>query len=292
MSRAVAGTVIAVVAAIVAAGCAREASDPRADASAPPLLGHVHGMGTDPADGRLYVATHSGLYRESSGGLEKVGTGAGADRDLMGFLVAGPGAFLASGHPSPEDVAAPNPLGLVRSSDGGATWQTVSLGGDVDFHALDQGSGVLYGVDADGVLRTSTDTLRWEVAPSPPALDVAADPAGEGRVVLAVEGGVAIAAREGIPGSGPSRFQFQPGPQLLFLSWAPDGELGGLAPDGRVYRSLDAGSTWAPSGTVPGGRPQALTALGRGRVLAATSEGIFESRDAGRTFTTIVAGTS
>lgn len=38
--------------------------------------------------------------------------------DLMGFTVAGPDRFLASGHPGPG-ADLPEPLGLVESRDGG-----------------------------------------------------------------------------------------------------------------------------------------------------------------------------
>ncbi|MEU7033400.1 hypothetical protein ABZ958_06900 [Streptomyces sp. NPDC046237] len=37
--------------------------------------------------------------------------------------------------------------------------------------------------------------------------------------------------------------------------------------------------------TVPGGQPQALTAVAERHILAATQDGIYESRDAGKTFT-------
>ena len=48
--------------------------------------------------------------------------------------------------------------------------------------------------------------------------------------------------------------------------------------------STDRGVTWQQVGTVPGGRPQALTGLDGGRVLAATAGGVYDSRNGGRTF--------
>ena len=53
-----------------------------------PGMSHVHGLGTNPADGATYVATHSGVFRLDKGGSPiRV-----ADRhqDTMGFTVAGP----------------------------------------------------------------------------------------------------------------------------------------------------------------------------------------------------------
>ncbi len=45
--------------------------------------------------------------------------------DLMGFTVAGPGRYLASGHPGLH-VDLPQPVGLIETTDGGVTWTPVS----------------------------------------------------------------------------------------------------------------------------------------------------------------------
>src|ERR687895_1117732 len=48
---------------------------------------HVHGLGVNPEDGALYIATHTGLWRV---GPEERRAGRGGDRlqDTMGFTVA------------------------------------------------------------------------------------------------------------------------------------------------------------------------------------------------------------
>ena len=95
---------------------------------------HVHGLGVDPADGTLYAATHSGLFRiDGAGDAERVGE---HWHDLMGFTVVGPNRFVASGHPDLRTDLPPL-LGLVESDDGGVTWTSRSLLGDADFHALE-----------------------------------------------------------------------------------------------------------------------------------------------------------
>ncbi len=60
-------------------------------------FGHVHGLAVNPADRRLYVASHLGVFRETERGFERV-----ADRwqDTMAFTVVGPDHFLGSGHPT------------------------------------------------------------------------------------------------------------------------------------------------------------------------------------------------
>lgn len=71
---------------------------------------------------------------------------------------------------------------------------------------------------------------------------------------------------------------------LAFLSWLATDALYGVDLAGGLHRSTDNGATWQKTGTVPGGRPQALTAVGAKRVLAATQDGVYESRDGGKTF--------
>src|SRR5688500_13377313 len=80
---------------------------------------HVHGLGINPEDGALFVATHTGLFRAGEG--ERRATRV-ADRfqDTMGFTVVGPDRFLGSGHPDGREGLPPFP-GLIESRDAGAT---------------------------------------------------------------------------------------------------------------------------------------------------------------------------
>lgn len=263
------------LAAAALAGCAAPATT--SPASGGPVFEHVHGLGVDPADGTIQVASHDGLFRSGPDGLVPFGD---AGRDLMGFTVAGPGAYLSSGHPAPGDEL-PNPLGLVASSDSGSTWTPLSLTGEVDFHALDVAQGTVFGYDAtNGLLRASTDGGRsWEDRAVLDALDIAADPADPSRVLATTEDGVAASTDGGRSFGAPS------GPQLAYLSWAPDGTIHGLDVGSTVFTSSDGGMSWEQAGTVPGGRPQALTATGD-LLLAATAGGVYRSAD-GITFTSI-----
>lgn len=260
------------VAATALAGCA--GPSPASDG---PVFDHVHGLGVDPADGTIQVASHDGLFQSGPDGLVPFGA---AGRDLMGFTVAGPGVYLSSGHPAPGDDL-PNPLGLVESRDGGTTWTPLSLTGEVDFHALEVAAGTVFGYDAgNGLLRSSTDGGRsWEDRAVLDALDIAADPTDPARVLATTEEGVVASTDGGRTFSAPS------GPLLAYLSWAPDGTLYGLDTDATVFTSRDGGTTWEQAGTVPGGRPQALTASGD-LLLAATASGVYRSDD-GFAFTSI-----
>lgn len=67
------------------------------DGGGGPPITHVHGLGVDPGDGALIVATHYGTFRmRAGGGSERIGDSL---QDTMGFTVVGWGRFLGSGHP-------------------------------------------------------------------------------------------------------------------------------------------------------------------------------------------------
>ncbi|MFE4414658.1 WD40/YVTN/BNR-like repeat-containing protein [Streptomyces sp. NPDC093064] len=84
---------------------------------------------------------------------------------------------------------------------------------------------------------------------------------------------------------GGQKFGDGSGQVLAFLSWPKEDALYGFDLAGGLHRSTDNGATWKKTGTVPGGQPQALTAVDANHILAATQNGVYESRDGGKTFT-------
>lgn len=240
------------------------------------VVSHVHGLGINPADGKLYVATHEGVIAvDKDGTTRRVGEAA----DYMGFTVAKADTFLSSGHPAEGSGGHAN-RGLLESTDAGKTWKTRSLDGDVDFHALDYVDNTIYGYDStNGMLRISKDGTTWDNRAKLAALDIAVNPENPDLVLATTQAGVAKSTDAGKT--------FAPGaePVMAFLSWAESKALYGVDPGGTLSRSTDGGSTWTKVGTLPGGQPQALTAVGSQRVLAATQDGVYESRDGGKSFT-------
>ena len=238
-------------------------------------LEHVHGLGVDPADDALYAGTHYGLVRISPDGqLTRI-----ADRvqDFMGFTIVGPEHYLASGHPG-EGQDGPGNLGLIESTDGGQTWQTLSLAGDADFHALDTVDGVIYGYSG-GRLLVSEDGVEWADRGDMRIADLAADPTDPRRVLATTEAGLAVSEDAG------KNFTAVAGaPLLVLVDIAADGASAvGVAPDGSVLVSTDGGRTWAERGSV-GGAPEALTADGE-EVYVAVEGAVLASTDGGKTFT-------
>jgi len=76
-------------------------------------------------------------------------------------------------------------------------------------------------------------------------------------------------------------------PFLALVSWTGS-SLYGLAPDGVVYASPDAGATWEERGTVEGA-PIAVAADGESLAVL-VGQTIVESADGGRTFTPRLTG--
>jgi hypothetical protein len=230
-------------------------------------LAHVHGLGINPADENLYAATHFGLFRVlADGKAERVGDGV---QDTMGFAVVGPDHFLASGHPGPNDDRLRRPgqpplLGLVESTDGGRSWQPVSLLGEADFHSLVTAHGSVYGYDATrGRFMVSADGKEWETRSQLRMGDVAVAPDDAAHLVATTQSGVAESR------DGGRTWDATDGPQLAFLSWSARQGLWGVAPTGETYRRIDG--RWDPRATLSG-QPQALLVTGK-EIYAAVSRG-------------------
>lgn len=237
---------------------------------------HVHGLSVNGETDQVLLATHEGLFDVTKSPATKIGD----TNDLMGFTAAADqGVFYASGHPGPGSKL-PNPMGLIRSVDGGKTWEQLSCQGESDFHALATArSGI---VAYDGTLQTSPDGKTWTVATAEfvPAV-LAGSP--ETDTVLAT-------TREGLQRStdGGKTWQLNTtAPTIQFVAFATGTEVIGIEPNGSVHHSADAGTTWAQTGRIEG-QVQAITAVkkaeGKPWIWAATTEGLVVSTDGGVLF--------
>jgi hypothetical protein len=97
-------------------------------------LPHIHGMGYTSDGNQLLVAAHEGLRIYTDG--EWLIPDAPA-HDYMGFSPFDQG-FYSSGHPAPRSGLR-NPLGLVKSTDGGKTLTRLGFEGESDFHLMGAG---------------------------------------------------------------------------------------------------------------------------------------------------------
>jgi mono/diheme cytochrome c family protein len=162
-------------------------------------LEHVHGLIVDAErPGRLYLATHSGLFLASPDGTAtRVG---GARDDFMSFAAdpGNPDTFYASGHPPGGGN-----LGVVVSRDRGRSWERLATGagGPVDFHAMDVSRAdprVIYGM-AKGLQASRDGGRTWRVAGILPkdTFDLAASARDPDRLYAATRGGLFVSGDGG-----------------------------------------------------------------------------------------------
>ena len=269
----------AAVLAAVVTGCGgsgdESASSPKRDAEGPV---HVHGLGINPADDSLFIATHTGLFRAAPD--KEVSTRV-ADRyqDTMGFTVVGPDHFLGSGHPDPREQLPPL-LGLIVSRDGGESWNPVALLGEADFHALESQGRTVYGYDASGgrFMASRDGGRNWSERAAPePLVDLAVNPGDRKHVVASGEASIHVSRDGGrrwrslAEGAG-------------YLAWPSAKRLYRAAPDGGIHVSSDGGHSWREAGSIEG-QPAAFEAAKPREIYVALHDGTIQrSADGGESW--------
>lgn len=274
-----------IAAAVLVSGCSTQ---PVADQPAAPVtFEHIHALVAGQEDGSLLVGTHEGLYRlsiDSGNTATAVGPIGGLDFDPMGFTLAD-GTAYASGHPgptTPNAFGSPN-LGLITSTDLGATWTNVSLTGVTDFHGLTvmvSGGGPpqVFGLDPskERIQRSLDGGLTW----------------GDGaelvaRDILAVGDQLYATTPDGLEVSEDGGVTFRvesTAPPLYLVAADQDGTIAGVDTSGTVW-TRSAGQTWTSGGAVEG-TPQALAVDGT-RIFVADDRGISSTDDVGATWTVL-----
>jgi hypothetical protein len=168
-------------------------------AEAPVTLTHVHGLAYSPDGKRLMIPSHHGLAVYENGKWSKA---PGPEHDYMGFSATAQNIY-SSGHPAAGSGLV-NPFGLIRSRDGGRTWEKLGLEGETDFHLLatSWNTNAIYvwnpapssRIKAAGLHFTVNDGFAWQRSP-------AAGLAGEPRAIAVHPDDartVAIATSEGL----------------------------------------------------------------------------------------------
>ena len=179
---------------------------PAAYAQPAVTLMHVHGLAYSADGKRLMIPSHHGLAVYEKGKWSKA---PGPQHDYMGF--SGTAANLySSGHPAPNSGLV-NPFGLIRSRDGGKTWDKLGLDGEIDFHLLATGwnTNAIYVFNSEpnsrmrrlGLHYTLNEGFAWKLAQAtglegdPRALAVHPDDAA--TVALASSKGVYLSRDSG-----------------------------------------------------------------------------------------------
>ncbi|MBM7096782.1 hypothetical protein JSY36_13630 [Bacillus sp. H-16] len=169
---------------------------------------HIHGLGYAGNEGILYVATHHGLALYDDGIWYETSE---ERNDYMGFSAVEDG-FYTSGHPGEASSFDVDPIGLVKSKDGGKTLETLDLLGMTDFHVKGTGyySNAIYvynpkgneRLEETGFYRTLDDAETWEKREGEGLPEASYDQGGYPNFAIAVhpsdEDTLAVGTSEGL----------------------------------------------------------------------------------------------
>lgn len=244
---------------------------------------HVHGLSMDPRDpDRLLLATHHGLLAldPATGEATPVGE---SRQDFMGFSVAGPDRFLASGHPEEGGNS-----GVLLSADGGATWSRIAEGaeGPVDFHQMTVSAAdprTLYGAYGGSLQRSRDGGATWEVVgPAPEGLiDLAASSLDPDRLHAATETGL-LTSGDGGASWAPAH---PAGAPATFVEAGPDGTIHAFVLGEGLLRAEEPGLDWTLVSEPLGGEYLLHFATDGTRAFAVTGSGaLLASDDGGATW--------
>jgi len=268
---------------LIGAGLLWTLADNRGRPSAADGPVHVHGLGVNPADGALFVATHTGLFRAGVGESKAIRVG-DSRQDTMGFAVVGENRFLGSGHPDVREDLPPL-LGLIESTDAGRSWRPISLLGEADFHVLRSAGNRVYGYDAshDRLLVSGDAGRTWvEVDRPGPLLDLAVDPTDDRHVLAVAAGDLGNGLYESRDGGGTWD---RVGDAVGLLAWTAPAQLFVIDGGGQVFVSSDGGGRFERRGAI-GGEPAALLGKDADTLFVALHDGTIKgSADGGTTWT-------
>lgn len=262
-------------------------------------LTHVHGLSYS-ADGKqLMIPSHHGLAVYRNGKWSKA---PGLQHDFMGFSATAKHLY-SSGHPAPGSGLV-NPFGLIRSRDGGKTWDKLGLEGETDFHLLatSWNTNTIYvwnpapssRMKRAGLHHTVNDGFAWTAAGAKglqgKVQALAAHPEERGTIAVATSSGVFVSRDSG------ERFvALATGAEAVSVFFDLDGKhlwYGTFDGAARLARVPLGSGKPASVPLPPLGRDAvayiAQNPASRGEYAIATFErSVYLSRDAGRSWTAI-----
>jgi Sortilin, neurotensin receptor 3, len=210
---------------------------------------HVHGLGIDASDPSiLYIATHGDFYKSVDGGVPVKVDKQRADYMAFNAPQTEGVPLYSSGHPSTGGNT-----GLIKSTDGGQTWEVVAtvLDPPVDFHAM-------------------------AVSKSDPNTIIGFDSGGRG-LFKTIDAGKTW-DRFDYPGQYVTALTISPSDPKVIFAGTNDG----------VYQSNDGAVSWTQLNQYKGIGVMALAFDADGNLYASTEEfGLAKSSDLGKTWESI-----
>jgi photosystem II stability/assembly factor-like uncharacterized protein len=206
---------------------------------------HVHGVGIDPVDsGILYIATHGDFYQSRNGAppvkVDKVRA------DYMAFNAppTKDSPLYASGHPSSGGNT-----GLIKSSDGGVTWQQVAkvIEPPVDFHAMavtKSNPDMILGFDSSGrgLFQTTDAGKTWSSIEYPEYISALAISPNDSQLIFAGTGKGIFKSSDG--GKTWVHLKTYDGVTMYALAFDDEDTLFASAGNFGLVKSSDLGESW------------------------------------------------
>lgn len=214
---------------------------------------HVHGLGVDPSDSNiLYIATHGDFYKSVNGGMPvKVDK---QRADYMAFSAPQTSGIplYASGHPSTGGNT-----GLIKSTDGGATWQSVAavLDPPIDFHAMavsNSDPNTIIGFDSGGrgLFKTIDAGKTWDKFDYPGQYVTAlAISPNDPKVILAGTNDGVSQSNDGA--ATWTQLNQYKGIGVMALAFDTDGDLYASTEEFGLAKSSDLDKTWQSINRAP-----------------------------------------
>ncbi len=230
--------------------------------------------------GTVYALTSGRVFRSIDGGA------------FWGSSQAVPGRFGTSIAVSPGDepvlFVTDTYEALLRSADGGATWESFELGGDyADAVAVDPSApDRVWAAVAGSIWRSSDRGVTWENM-AIPGLSILVDRSDGGRVFAGNYQGIfrsvdAGASWQKVSDQTYARgFAQDPEREDVLLGWTFDNYSSG------IVRSTDGGDSWSAANKPPG-FIKGVAVDSDGNVYATTEFGLSMSRDGGSTWTPVL----
>ena len=234
-------------------------------------LSHIHAVKVH--KDKIILGTHEGVYQyldEKS--VQRIST---ETFDVMGLAISSKG-FFASGHPG-KGSKFPEPVGLLSSADGGKSWTTVALSGEVDFHTLETSGSEFYGADSgSGQLMYSSDGGKsWVKRGTHTFTDIAINPKAKGSV-LAIKDGKLHRSTNAFKSSKQIATPFQIGS----IDWVGERLIAAAGKD--LYQSVNGGTSWKKVATLPA--PIGIVAQSSQLIAVVVGGAIYASTNKGKSF--------
>lgn len=253
---------------------------------APNVRPPIHSLAVDAPGGGILLGTNRGLYRLERDTATRIparattpdgGTPVGT---FLAFTADGD-ELLGSGHPDRKGAAAPF-LGLIRSGDGGETWETVSRYEFSDLHVVQAIHDRIYAYDAvlTAFLVSEDEGRTWEerLGVPEPFIDFVVDPQDPDRIVASSSRNIYESDDQG------RSWRALASAESARLSWHEPDSLFRADADGLVYEGAENGSTWDLAGRIDG-EPWELDAGTDGELFAALRDAtVVSSPDRGESW--------